>query len=360
MSTPEATHGLTCPNCGGVVPIPEGQSIVCCPYCDMRSFVRGERGLLRYQIPLVTTREKAIEALQQFFRSNLAIARDLRFGGQVQEAFLVYLPFWTVWSRAAAWVFGQKRVGSGDSARYEPREIRVVQEMTWNGAACDVGEFGVYGVPITGEAGLAPFNADALHASGMVFEPVSSFSNAREAAEERFQDQVRSKAGLDRLSQLFVRFFRRHYGMVYYPLWVLRYLYRGRSFQVVVDGNSGKVLYGKAPGNIMYRAAVLVAGMALGAIVAIDIPALILSGSSDNSGGAAIALFLAGLGIMAAAYRTFRRGEQYEYRSGPARQLTSPQTIGDLAEPLKSLPPELAGLSTIRIKDVEKWIDLLN
>jgi hypothetical protein len=64
---------------------------------------------------------------------------------------------------------------------------------------------------------------------------------------------------------------------------------------------------------------------------------------------------------MGAAYRAFRRGEQYEYRSGPARPpTTSPQTIGDLAGPLKGLPPELAGLSTLRIKDLEKWIDLLN
>src|SRR5690606_41752721 len=50
--------------------------------------------------------------------------------------------------------------------------------------------------------------------------------------------------------------------------WVLRYLYRGRAFQVVVDGYSGKVLYGKAPGNTIYRAAVLVASMAVGALLA--------------------------------------------------------------------------------------------
>jgi hypothetical protein len=139
---------------------------------------------------------------------------------------------------------------------------------------------------------------------------------------------------------------------------VLRYLYRGRSFQVVVDGYSGKVLYGKAPGNILFRAAVLVAGMALGAIMAIDVPALILSGNSDSSAGAALALFLLGLGIMGAAYRAFRRGEQYEYRSDPASTHNIPQTMG--TGPLKGLPPELAGLSTLRIKDLEKWIDLLN
>ena len=52
--------------------------------------------------------------------------------------------------------------------------------------------------------------------------------------------------------------------LVYYPLWVARYHYRHRSYQVVVDGYNGRVLYGKAPGNTLYRALMLVAGTAPG------------------------------------------------------------------------------------------------
>jgi hypothetical protein len=362
MIEKESTHGLTCPNCGGIVPIPEGQAIVRCPYCDLRSFVRGERGLRRYQVPQRTQRENVASVLRRFLSSSWAIARDVSGKAQLEETFLAYLPFWTVWGRAAAWAFGQERVGSGDRARYEPREVRIVQEMTWNGAACDVGEFGVNQVPLSDQA-LEPFDPDALHNAGMVFEPVGSFSDARAAAENQFEGQVRRKAGLDRLSQLFVRFFRRRYGLVYYPLWVLRYLYRGRAFQVVVDGYSGKVLYGKAPGNTLYRAAALVAGMALGAVLAVDAPALILSSASDSDGafGLAAILFLAGLGIMAAAYRAFRFGEQYEYRSGPVK-LTAQigKSLTDVTESFRGLPPEIMDLSTIRVKDIEKWIDRLN
>ena len=67
----EPTHGLNCPNCGGVVLIPEGQVIVKCPYCDLRSFVRGERGLLRYQVPLRVDREEAINAMGKFLVRQL-------------------------------------------------------------------------------------------------------------------------------------------------------------------------------------------------------------------------------------------------------------------------------------------------
>ena len=32
---------------------------------------------------------------------------------------LVYLPFWASWARALGWVFGQKRVRSGDQTTYK-------------------------------------------------------------------------------------------------------------------------------------------------------------------------------------------------------------------------------------------------
>ncbi len=64
-----------------------------------------------------------------------------------------------------------------------------------------------------------------------------------------FQAEVCKKAGLDRMRQVFMRAVRRRNALVYHPLWVLRYLFRGRAFQVVVDGYSGEILYGKAPGN---------------------------------------------------------------------------------------------------------------
>jgi hypothetical protein len=227
-----------------------------------------------------------------------------------------------------------------------------VQESIWNGAACDVGEFGVSQVPLSDQE-LEPFDPENLHNRGLVFEPVGSYSEARAAAEHSFQEKVRQKAGLDRISQLFVRFFRRRAGLVYYPLWILRYLYRGRAFQVVVDGHNGNVLYGKAPGNTLYRAAVLVLGMAVGAFVGLDISSLILfSGGSghdgDNTAIFGLIVAVIGFGIMYAAYRRFRYGEQYEYRSSP-----KPSPGGSIAS--IDNPLELVR----NIKDVEQWINKL-
>lgn len=349
MSEKDPLHGLGCPRCGGVLSVPEGQAIVRCPYCDLRSYVRGERGLRRFQVPQRAQKENAILAFQRFLSSNWAIARRAVHEAKLDEIFLVHLPFWMVWARVGAWAFGEKKVGSGKDSRYEPREVRIVQEMTWNGAACDVGEFGVTQVPPVGQDLLA-FNAEVLHGSGLVFEPVGSFGEARQQADSQFQAQVQRRAGLDRLAQLFVRRLRSRFALVYHPLWVLRYLYRGRSYQVVVDAYSGKVLYGKAPGNTVYRAAVLVLGMAVGAFLAIDGPAVVLSLAGDGDGGLGIlafAVFLLaiGAGIMLAAYRAYRYGEQFEYRS------SAPRKIAGLENPMDMVT---------QIKDVEQWINRLS
>jgi hypothetical protein len=334
-----------------MVPVPEGQLIVICPYCDLRSFVRGERGLPRYQVPRQVDRLQAEQALRSFFSSHRAIAVDAARQASLQEAFLAYLPFWASWARALGWVFGQQRVRQGEHTTWKPREIRFAQEVSWNGAACDVGEFGVEAVPLQDQP-FQPFDTEALHSSGMVFEPVGSSSQAATQADQDFQNRVGRSARLDRIAQVFTRFVRRRFGLVYYPLWVLRYLYRGRSFQVVVDGFSGQVLYGKAPGNTLYRAAMLVGGMALGAFLAVDASAIVFSIGlrmrGDEAGGVllgGLALLAIGFGVMAAAYRSFRYGEQYEYR----RQASgSSWLLGNAQDMLGS------------VRDLETWINRLS
>ncbi len=320
MNEKKAIHGLACPACGGIVSIPEGQAIIQCPYCDQRSLVRGERGLRRYQVDQRVDRERAIQVLRRFLSGHQAIARDAAKQARLEEVFLAHLPFWTAWVRVLGWFFGQKKVRRGKRTYYESKEIKFAEEMTWTGAACDVGEFGVTKISLKDRA-LEPFDAEGLHDSGMVFEPVGSVSDACSASVDDFAKRVSRMAKLDRISQSFIRFVDKKFGLVYYPLWVLRYLYRERAFQVVVDGHSGEVLYGKAPGSVFYRAAMLVGGMALGALLMVDGGAaagyIAIQAEGDGSvmlivGGLALIGF--GFTLMRKAYNAFRYGEQYEYR----------------------------------------------
>lgn len=340
MSGETSTQGLSCPRCGGIVHVPEGQILVICPYCEQRSVVsaaegkQDELGVRRYQVPVRAGRETLEKTFRGFVSGKYQVARDCASQARISEIFLVHLPFWTVWGRGVAWAFGQQEVGSGDSKHYEPREKRAVSELSWNSPACEVGEFGVQRVSLDGRP-LEPFDAASLHRTGMVFEPVGSAIDSLEAARSQFSRTVKKEISLDRTEQQFVRLINTRQGLVYYPLWVIRYLYRGRSFQVVIDGFDGQVIYGKAPGSVAYRAGVLIGGMAVGSVLAIDIPALILmntSSSKDSPWIIALIAFVGGFGMMFSAYHTFRRGEHYEYHRYPALA-----SGGDLSLSLKTV-----------------------
>ncbi|MBM2850296.1 MAG: hypothetical protein HW418_3238, partial [Anaerolineales bacterium] len=234
--------GLSCPNCAGTLSVREGQRIVKCPYCEVRSFVRGERGTARYQVARRVEREAAAQAVRGFW-SGYNRAMDLQSRARITELFLVYLPYWRAQSQVAGWVFGQKKVGSGKNSRYEPREAQIMENMEWTGmenmewtgAAGDVAEFGVESVGLAGTQ-LAAYDSESLHAEGMVFEPTGSLTEAMDGARDGWIKRAQKKAGLDRLAQTFLRFLRESLAMVYYPLWVARYTYRNRAYQVVVDG----------------------------------------------------------------------------------------------------------------------------
>ena len=87
-----------------------------------------------------------------------------------------------------------------------------------------------------------------------------------------------------------------------------------------MDGYNGRVLYGKAPGNIYYRALMLVGGTGLGSFVLVDGLALAVTliGHSSKSSSGDLALLavpvVAGAGLIYGGYRLFRWGEEIEQR----------------------------------------------
>ncbi len=304
----EQAQGLICPNCSGVVPIAEGVRIVQCPYCNLHSLVQGERGVRRWQVARRIDRAGA-ESATRGFLSGMRKARDLSRAAKIEEILLVYLPFWRVEATVAGWLFGRVRK---DKDETKPDEHYVFESMHWNDAAVDVTEFGVHRI-IVARQDLLPFDNQALHAEAMVFEPSESRTAAQDEARAHFLYRSRTAAGQTRTSYENVQLLRPEFALVYYPVWLARYAYRNRVYQVVVDGVSGKVMYGKAPGNILYRAAALVTGLAVGNLVLVNGTILAgLAANDDDSLGLLLLPIAIGIGLILYGYRQFRYGEEVE------------------------------------------------
>ncbi|MCA9981010.1 MAG: hypothetical protein KDD89_09255, partial [Anaerolineales bacterium] len=91
------------------------------------------------------------------------------------------------------------------------------------------------------------------------------------------------------------------------------------------DGVTNKLLYGKAPGNAFYRAAMLVGGLALGNFVLVNgfLVALLAVGSSSGDDDSAFALLIPlaiGAGLIFMGYRAFRYGEEVEQADNSSKK----------------------------------------
>ena len=338
LSNVEDSTGLLCPSCGGVVDVPEGLRVVSCRHCESRLFVQGEKGIRRWQVAAAAEPERVRQRMDAFFR-GIDRAPDLRRRAEIRDIFLVFLPYWRVRAIVAGWIFGRVKK---DKDSTKPIEVQVFEEMHWTDAATDVSEFGVHQVSVS-HRNLVPFDNQQLHAAGMVFEPTESRDDALSEADAFFAHEGKYKRVLKQILFDKFHFLRRQQSLIYYPLWIVRYSYKERSYQAVADGVSGEILYGKAPGNIWYRALMLTGAMALGNFLLVNgtMFALRIAALAEDLDEAAALVVLPaalGLGAIVAGYRAFRFGEMVEMRaSGTRKALEKRSKNGTLKQGMKVL-----------------------
>ncbi len=295
------TH-LGCPSCGGALAAAEGQRIVSCQYCGAQSLVlvpdAVPRSVIAALIDMAGARTAALTLLR---RPGLPAA--LRLQGRIQELILCYVPFYE---------FSGTRLGSFRLQEQERRllpqsedgveerdfqqwlleqpaaqeDTRVVeQSFARISPACDLPELGVESIPLQemrqrGRSPLAfePFDLVALQGRGIVFAPTRT--------PERFADdvQLRVRVEGDR-----TRLVERRLHILYYPVWQARYQYRGRPYEVAVDGVTGSVLRARAPA-VGRRAAGLVVAVLTASAFAFGRLArqLVLSGLAIGKGAGCI------------------------------------------------------------------------
>jgi hypothetical protein len=229
---------------------------------------------------------------------------------KIDDVFLVYLPYWHVKATVAGWRFGTVKK---DKDETKPIEVEMFEAMDWTDAALDVSEYGVHRVSIS-KGQLSPYDSDFLHGQAMVFEPAESRTEAMAEAQNHFVYQARQKKNFHQTFFEKFHYLQPEFSIVYYPLWVIRYDYQGRHYPVIVDGVRDVILYGKAPGNVLYRAMRLVSGMMIGNFMLVNGTALLayFSNGDDDSLGLLLLPLVVGIGLIISGYRAFRYGEEVE------------------------------------------------
>jgi DNA-directed RNA polymerase subunit RPC12/RpoP len=306
----DQVKGLSCPNCGGSLDVATGLRVVACPYCGTALLAMHEVGIRRYGIEPRIDAQRARELTKGWLGRGIAKDPRLKQQGTVGEAFLCFLPFFRAQAECIGFALGteerRRTVGSGKNRRVERYEVdverRVEESFDRTYPALNVAEWGIRRVDLVGDP-LVPFDKDLLDRQGMVFPVTGSERDVMRAAIESFKNSSDPGTGLKRVRFRFLETLRERLSVVYYPLWVVRYSFQGRSYQVLVDAEDGSLAYGKAPGNDLYRALMLVGTEAVAAFMGTTALQWI-------GGGVVPLVFIGGLSlaILFWGWRRFRYG----------------------------------------------------
>lgn len=315
--------GITCPSCSGELDIAEGIRSLNCKYCGSLLVAKGSGTSMRFYVPKKLNRNDAINKAMNWLGSGLAKAKGLKQNSKVTEAFLAYIPYWRVTADIVGWVFGQEKRTRTSNGRtetyYVDVEKKVMRTYDRTYSACDVSELGVKQVNLTGDE-IVPVEMETLQRDGMLFNVVSSEKEAFEFALDQFSSDARASSGVDRVTFEHTDLIRKQISIVYYPLWVIRYTFANRTYQVVVDGEDGSICYGKAPGNNLYRAVIGILGTASGMFLTTLFGAFAFAGKSDSSVKFAFAVyiisFIIGIILIRKGYKRFRYGGEIEEGTG--------------------------------------------
>jgi DNA-directed RNA polymerase subunit RPC12/RpoP len=314
--------GVTCPACSGELDLREGIKSFNCKYCGTLLIVKGIGGVVKYYVPVKIQRNIAIQNTFNWLGKGLSKARGLKTGSKIEDAFLVFIPYWRVRADVIGWVFGQERrtqtVNGRTTTYYVDVEKKIQKTFDRTFAACDVAELGVRKVNLAGDE-MKPVNFEELQAQGMLFNIISSEKEVTDEAKSQFVEEAVNSVNVDRITFQHNDLVRPNTSIVYYPLWIVRYVFKNRTYQVVVDGEDGTICYGKAPGNNLYRAVAGIFGTALGTFLLTFFGIFAIVGDGDSAKGAIIAYIFAiifGIILIGWGYKKFRYGGEVEQGTG--------------------------------------------
>jgi hypothetical protein len=269
-------------------------------------------------------------------------ARDLKKVGKATEIYPIYLPFWSNVTKVAGWICGYEERTRSDSKGNTTtervyKEVMVLHDYRFSQIACDPGDLGIRSLRnFSGERTFEDFTMIPT------FETTSSVDEAKKMAEGEAVAQARRGAGVPHITFERIYTIPKKMSVIYYPVWVVRYSYRDRMYVVTVDGVSGQVLSGRAPGDPLFQSMAITGGTAAAGLISGF--GLVFAGLEGSGNSPYIALFALaiGLGILYGTYRFFRNGSEIvegEFQGKRGDQTANPLDMEGIMKALEGFRP---------------------
>ncbi len=254
------TIALNCPKCGAGISIKERDRVITCSYCNAEHFLAGIRGTVRSVIPFVLTESDAKRAVLHHFRKR-ETAQDIPSQGQLKEVTPIYVPFWKVREGYHGWRFAPGT---------RPQVLKRVAEVTV--PACSTGGLGFTSVHMEPDdlEEQKLYQPEVAQREAIVYDVTIPEQDVLELTKKRVLGKTEGRSSGKILLQRMKRI-STSASLFYFPFWMVKYSYKGKLYQVVVNGRRELVVSGRFPANLSARLGPLIVASGLGGLLATSI-----------------------------------------------------------------------------------------
>ncbi|MCK4668919.1 hypothetical protein KAT21_02230 [Candidatus Bathyarchaeota archaeon] len=237
---------IKCSHCSAPISFEPGEIIATCKYCGYTVVIETGDAFTFEHSMLQNKYDPAEieEAIKNWMRAGFLKPSDLARKSRITEKTLIYLPFWIMSVEAES-------AYKGIFERITPsivKEGKIEKKYDWLVLARKAADFPTreYDVPLKGKV---PYDFRKIEAFAKVLNSEIGKSEAVEFAKQEIAEHHRYlvKQDVDRLIEMEHEMKMNQTVYLHAPIWFIKFEYKGKTYQLLMDGATGIVIKGDIP-----------------------------------------------------------------------------------------------------------------
>ena len=237
---------ISCPHCGAPVAFKPGEILATCKYCGYTAVIEtGQTFTFEHSMLLNKFDESQVMTpIQDWMRGGFLKPSDLAKKSKIVEKSLIYLPFWVVSADVTS-------TYKGIFERIAPavvKEGKIEKAYNWLVLARKATVFPTreYDVPLEGKI---PYDFRKIEAFAKVLNSEVDKTEAVELARQQIEDNHRFllQQDVDRIIEIKSEIDVKQVVYLHAPVWFVKYEYKRKEYQLLVDGATGTTVKGDIP-----------------------------------------------------------------------------------------------------------------
>jgi len=237
---------IRCSHCGAPISFKPGEILATCRYCGYTVVIEtGKAFTFEHSMLLNKYDQETIEEpIKNWMRMGFLKPSDLARKSKILEKRLVYLPFWIVTAEA-------ETVYKGIFERITPpvvKEGQIKKKYNWVVLARKAAIFPTreYDVPLEGKV---PYDFRKIEGFAQTLNSEMSKEEAVELAKQQIIEHHRylAQQDVDRIIEMKNKIKTEQAVYLHAPIWFIKYEYKGKIYQLWIDGATGTTIKGDIP-----------------------------------------------------------------------------------------------------------------